>query len=1060
MFIKINGIGFTGREIDIISCIINGRTAKSIGNLLNISSRTVSVHIANISRKIEGNSQEQIINFIESSNFYKYMRRHYVFILYVSKFRKLLLELSKSSKIENCYFYKISNSDFIEKTKQFIEILGGVVMDLTDIEGVKFKENDVLFMEYNNKTEAENLNVIKVFFSNSQVLKTKDNQLVCNEEEYFCSFLQLLEYIFKNKKISEISKEFCKSYKEKLTDTITTPKNNSILKYIVCGITFFLVSISFFIFKNKVDNLQISNITILENSKLLNRTKVINDIDRAIHSKIGLAVITGEGGAGKTIVARKYLKTVKNTIVWEINAESKENILKSLMKLAAILISEEDLKFISAISQTELKISKLLNSLSKVLQHTNWIFLYDNVNNLYDITRYFPSVSQDKQKIIITTRNANVKDIHFLENKNIINIGVLDKTEKNELFYKILGNRFVKESSNDLINQIPSLPLDICAAAYYIKETGDSYKHYLNFMKTSDIGFYQNQKKLLENNLNYGKTRYSIIVSSLRMFLNQNKAYKKLLFLLCMLNPKDILKEYFEGISDSFLLNQFIYDLKKYSIINDINKVISIHEVNQDISLSYITKVLTEKEIKDFLEKIITNLCSYQKIAWFLYEGKKPELSVIKVRDLYTHFISILSNIEKLPISENCKIKFRIKILLAIMHASKYIKSEKEIIDLAQHIIELNEKHSVLNKLDKAVLFEIYGSKNIYRDIEIAEKYLKKCLTLCEETNNTRCLKAICLADYAKLLVLRKDIKGSKIYLSEALNILIPSDCFWKAQARVTVFNRYQACLSGYYVATDELKKVIQEGKDLLNEIQTKKFFYKLDSYNHDKDLSIFMIRRNIAAVYNRLGKVKEALTNIKEAEASLKNFSKREHPILKHESTLAIDYGCILLRSGNLKEAIKIFTKAMNEKEKISDYRRTLYGYLFRSEALIQLEKYKEAEKDCMKIMERKKTFMSNAGKCLHAMCLYNLAVIKLNFNDKNQSLKYLHEFLEIMKEICSLILKKDIYKEMQKDRVFVLSNDLMQCFEQSKVILSAIYNPNHPYIKNYVSLFPDKMK
>ena len=164
----------------------------------------------------------------------------------------------------------------------------------------------------------------------------------------------------------------------------------------------FFVSISFFIFKNKVDNLQISNITILENSKLLNRTKVIHDIDRALHSKIGLAVITGEGGAGKTIVARKYLKTVKNTIVWEINAESEENILKSLMKLAAILLSKEDLKFISAISQTDLKISKLLNSLSKILQRTDWIFLYDNVNNLYNITRYFPSVSQDKQKIIIT----------------------------------------------------------------------------------------------------------------------------------------------------------------------------------------------------------------------------------------------------------------------------------------------------------------------------------------------------------------------------------------------------------------------------------------------------------------------------------------------------------------------------------------------------------------------------------------------------------------------------------------------------------------------------------
>lgn len=1060
MLMKINNIEFTSREIDIISCIINGRSAKSIGNLLDISPRTVSVHIASISRKIDGNSQEQIINFIESSNFYKYMRKHYVYLLYVAKLKKLLLELSKSSKIENCYFYKTSNSDFIDKTKQFIEILGGVAIDLTTINDVIFKENDILFTNYSDKADTDTVDVIRVFFTNFTISRTKDNQLVCNEEEYFCSFFQTLKNIFKDKKISEISNEFCKSYYEKLPNNITTPKNNGTLKYIIFGITLFSILVSFFVFKDKVNYPQASNITILENSKFLNRTKIIKDIDKALRSKIGLAVIIGEGGAGKTIIARKYLKSIKNAITWEINAESEESILKSLTKLAVILLPKEDLKFILAIHQTDLKISKLLNSLSKILKNTNWIFLYDNVNNLYNISQYFPNVPSNKQKIIITTRNANVKDIHFLENKNIINIGILDKAEKTELFYKILGNHFAKESPKALINQIPSLPLDVCAAAYYIKETGDSYKHYLNFMKTSDIGFYQNQKKLLENNLNYGKTRYNIIVSNLRMLLNQNKEYKKLLFLLCILNPKDILKEYFEGISDSFLLNQFIYDLKKYSIINDINKVISIHEVNQDISLSYITKVLKEEEIKDFLEKIITNLCSYQKIAWFLYESKKPELPVIKVRDLYTHFISILSNIEKLPISENCKMKFKIKISLAIMLASKYLKTEKEIIDLAQDIIELNKKHNVLNDLDKGVLFEIYGSKNIYRNTEISEEYLTKCLDLCKKTNNARCLKAICLADYAKLLTTRGNIEASNTHLKQALDILTPSDCFWKLQARVTVFNRYQACISGYYVATDELKKVINEGENLLKEFQAKNFRSKLNSSNQDNDLSIFMIRRNMAAIYNRLGKVDDALKNIKEAKFFLKNFSQNEHPILKHETTLDIDYGCILLRKGNLKEAIDVFTKAIIEKEKISDYNGTLYGYLFRTEVLIRLGKYKEAEKDCEIIMKQEKTFKSNSAKCLHAMCLYNLAVIKLNFNDKNQSLKYLQEFLKITEEICSFILKKDIYNSLQKNRIFILNNNLVECFEQAKMILSAIYGTNHPYIKDYVSLFPDKIR
>ena len=215
-----------------------------------------------------------------------------------------------------------------------------------------------------------------------------------------------------------------------------------------------------------------------------------------------------------------------------------------------------------------------------------------------------------------------------------------------------------------------------------------------------------------------------------------------------------------------------------------------------------------------------------------------------------------------------------------------------------------------------------------------------------------------------------------------------------------------------------------------------------------------------MAAIYNRLGKVDDALKNIKEAKFFLKNFSQNEHPILKHETTLDIDYGCVLLRKGNLKEAINVFTKAIIEKEKISDYNGTLYGYLFRTEALIRLGKYKEAEKDCEIIMKQEKTFKSNTAKCLHAMCLYNLAVIKLNFNDKNQSLKYLQEFLKITEEVCFLILKKDIYNSLQKDRMLILNNNLVECFKQAKMILSAIYGTNHPYIKDYVSLFPDKMK
>ena len=44
----INGVKCTPREIDIISCIINGRNTKSTANILGISTKTVENHTRNI----------------------------------------------------------------------------------------------------------------------------------------------------------------------------------------------------------------------------------------------------------------------------------------------------------------------------------------------------------------------------------------------------------------------------------------------------------------------------------------------------------------------------------------------------------------------------------------------------------------------------------------------------------------------------------------------------------------------------------------------------------------------------------------------------------------------------------------------------------------------------------------------------------------------------------------------------------------------------------------------------------------------------------------------------
>ena len=93
--IEINHVRFSSREIDIIACILNGRTAKKIAALLSISPKTVATHIRNVMLKLECNSQESIRDFIERSDKLLKIKEHYSSLLIQAAFERNLKEISK-----------------------------------------------------------------------------------------------------------------------------------------------------------------------------------------------------------------------------------------------------------------------------------------------------------------------------------------------------------------------------------------------------------------------------------------------------------------------------------------------------------------------------------------------------------------------------------------------------------------------------------------------------------------------------------------------------------------------------------------------------------------------------------------------------------------------------------------------------------------------------------------------------------------------------------------------------------------------------------------------------
>ena len=128
---EIQGILFTRREIDIIACILSGRAAKKIAAFLSISPRTVENYIRNIMIKIGCGSQEQIIDFIEKSNKFTLIKKHYSALLIQATFEKELKKALGSTDEKAaisctliCNKEQTNEMIFIRQLEEYLKLFG------------------------------------------------------------------------------------------------------------------------------------------------------------------------------------------------------------------------------------------------------------------------------------------------------------------------------------------------------------------------------------------------------------------------------------------------------------------------------------------------------------------------------------------------------------------------------------------------------------------------------------------------------------------------------------------------------------------------------------------------------------------------------------------------------------------------------------------------------------------------------------------------------------------------------------------------------------------------
>lgn len=252
-----------------------------------------------------------------------------------------------------------------------------------------------------------------------------------------------------------------------------------------------------------------ADLVIPKENTFLKRPGIISQIEEkgekglADGNRIDVIVLVGEQGSGKTVLARYYGYEQHDKIVWEFNAENKETLSHSFKdfaySLAATNIEKEELLKIENIEDLEAQDLSFLSFIRKILKnHKNWVLIYDNVKNFSEIENYLPQDTAlwGTGKVLLVTRDENLKDFKYIKHENIIKVGELQKEEALTLFSTILFDFSPnildlekKQETIEFLSQIRHFPLDITMAARYIKNGKVSYKKYLELLSQNDPDF-------------------------------------------------------------------------------------------------------------------------------------------------------------------------------------------------------------------------------------------------------------------------------------------------------------------------------------------------------------------------------------------------------------------------------------------------------------------------------------------------------------------------------------------------------------------------------------------
>jgi tetratricopeptide (TPR) repeat protein/DNA-binding CsgD family transcriptional regulator len=346
--------------------------------------------------------------------------------------------------------------------------------------------------------------------------------------------------------------------------------------------------------------------------------------------KIRTIAVVGVGGSGKTTLTHQFARLQKAAVIWEINAESQESLIRSFESLAYALSKTEEqkkgLKRLQDVKDPLEREEKIIQIVKETLKSVpNWLLIYDNVERFSDIQNYFPSDSDTwgSGEIIITTRDSNIRNNNHVN--GVIEIGELLPEARLNFFIKIMNHgRTVplghseQEKARFFLDSIPPFPLDILSAAYYLKATNISYEKYLEHLSEQNRDFANLQENVLKETSGYAKTRYGILSLSLKNLMGTHEDFGNLLLFISLLDSQNIPRNLLDRFKSDVVVDSFIYYLKNYSLITPQSltpfsavATFSMHRSTQEITLAYLIRALQHKKEEGVFQLIGNTLDCY-----------------------------------------------------------------------------------------------------------------------------------------------------------------------------------------------------------------------------------------------------------------------------------------------------------------------------------------------------------------------------------------------------------------------------------------------------------------